>query len=284
MYPEINIGPITLQTFGLMFGLGFVVAGLIIARRFRELGKPADWAYEMAFAALVGGLVGSRAYFLIENWGDVSDDLVGNLFSGAGLVWYGGAIGGALAVCRLGLLARDHDPAADRHRRALAGDRLRDRPGRLPALRRRRLRQAMGRAVGDGLSGRDGADRPDRPPDAGLRDALHGAGGDRPLAAPRPVPGRDPLRALSHDRRLRALHDRVPPPQPRLRARPDPGAADERRDDADRWDLDRRDREPRAAAQAGARPLPRAAPSSSGSARRRAGSPCPSGRRPGPSR
>jgi phosphatidylglycerol:prolipoprotein diacylglycerol transferase len=99
MYPEINIGPLTLQTFGLMFGLGFVAAGLVVARRFRELDKPADWAYEMAFAALVGGLVGSRLYFLIENWSDVNDDLLGNLFSGAGLVWYGGAIGGALAVC-----------------------------------------------------------------------------------------------------------------------------------------------------------------------------------------
>ena len=98
MYPEINIGPLTLQTFGLMFGLGFIAAGLVVGRRFRELGKPADWAYEMAFAALIGGLVGSRVYFLIENWGDVSDDLIGNLFSGSGLVWYGGAIGGALAV------------------------------------------------------------------------------------------------------------------------------------------------------------------------------------------
>jgi phosphatidylglycerol---prolipoprotein diacylglyceryl transferase len=28
----------------------------------------------------------------------VSDDLLGNLFSGSGLVWYGGAIGGAIAV------------------------------------------------------------------------------------------------------------------------------------------------------------------------------------------
>ncbi len=98
MYPEIDIGPLTLQTFGLMFGLGFIAAGLVVGRRFKELGKPADWAYEMAFAALIGGLVGSRVYFLIENWDDVSDDLVGNLFSGSGLVWYGGAIGGALAV------------------------------------------------------------------------------------------------------------------------------------------------------------------------------------------
>ncbi len=98
MYPEITIGPLTLQTFGLMFGLGFIAAGLVVGRRFRELDKPADWAYEMAFAALVGGLVGSRTYFLIENWDDVSNDLVGNLFGGSGLVWYGGAIGGALAV------------------------------------------------------------------------------------------------------------------------------------------------------------------------------------------
>jgi len=98
MYPEINIGPLTLQTFGLMFGLGFVAAGLVVGRRFKELGKPADWAYEMAFAALLGGLVGSRVYFLIESWDEVSEDVIGNLFSGAGLVWYGGVIGGAIAV------------------------------------------------------------------------------------------------------------------------------------------------------------------------------------------
>jgi phosphatidylglycerol:prolipoprotein diacylglycerol transferase len=98
MYPEINIGPLTLQTFGLMFGLGFIAAGLVVGRRFKELGKPPDWAYEMAFAALVGGLVGSRVYFLVEHWDEVSDDVLGNLFGGSGLVWYGGAIGGAIAV------------------------------------------------------------------------------------------------------------------------------------------------------------------------------------------
>jgi phosphatidylglycerol:prolipoprotein diacylglycerol transferase len=98
MYPEIDIGPLTLQTFGLMFALAFLAAGALVARRFTELGKPADWAYEMTFAALAGGIVGSRAYYLIENWDEVSDDLLGNIFSGSGLVWYGGAIGGAIAV------------------------------------------------------------------------------------------------------------------------------------------------------------------------------------------
>jgi phosphatidylglycerol---prolipoprotein diacylglyceryl transferase len=98
VYPEIHIGPLTLQTFGLMFALAFLAAGALIAKRLQEIGKPVDWAYEMGFAALIGGVVGSRLYFLVENWDSVSDDLLGNVFSGSGLVWYGGAIGGALAV------------------------------------------------------------------------------------------------------------------------------------------------------------------------------------------
>jgi phosphatidylglycerol---prolipoprotein diacylglyceryl transferase len=96
--PEIAVGPLTLKTFGIMFALGFLAAGAVIARRFRELGKPVDWAYEMVFAALFGGVVGARVYYLVQHWSDVSDDLLGNIFSGSGLVWYGGAIGGALAV------------------------------------------------------------------------------------------------------------------------------------------------------------------------------------------
>ena len=98
MQPELQLGPLTLQTFGLMFALAFLAAGALIGVRFRELGKPVDWAYEMGFAALIGGVVGSRLYYLVENWDSVSDDLLGNVFSGSGLVWYGGALGGALAV------------------------------------------------------------------------------------------------------------------------------------------------------------------------------------------
>jgi phosphatidylglycerol:prolipoprotein diacylglycerol transferase len=98
MHPEINLGPITLQTFGIMFALGFIAAGAVVAIRLRELGHPEDWAYEMLFAGLAGGVVGSRLYYLTQHWDQVKHDLLGNLFSGSGLVWYGGAIGGALAV------------------------------------------------------------------------------------------------------------------------------------------------------------------------------------------
>jgi phosphatidylglycerol---prolipoprotein diacylglyceryl transferase len=98
MQPEINLGPIELQTFGICFALGFLASGALIGRRLRELGRPPDWAYELVFAALVGGLVGSRVDYLIQNWDEVSGDLLSNVFSGSGLVWFGGLVGGALGV------------------------------------------------------------------------------------------------------------------------------------------------------------------------------------------
>jgi phosphatidylglycerol:prolipoprotein diacylglycerol transferase len=98
MLPEIELGPLTLQTFGICFALAFVAAGLLVARRLKELRHPPDWAYEIVFAAVIGGLVGSRIDFLVQNWDDVSDDLFGSLFSGSGLVWFGGLVGGALGV------------------------------------------------------------------------------------------------------------------------------------------------------------------------------------------
>jgi phosphatidylglycerol:prolipoprotein diacylglycerol transferase len=96
--PEIHILGISLKTFGIVFAAGFIAAGAILMRRLRELGKPPDYAYEMAFAALVGGLVGSRVYYVVQNYNAVKHDLIGSLFSGSGLVWYGGVIGGAIAV------------------------------------------------------------------------------------------------------------------------------------------------------------------------------------------
>jgi phosphatidylglycerol---prolipoprotein diacylglyceryl transferase len=96
--PEIEIIGISIKTFGVMFALGFLACGAVVARRLRELGKPVDWAYEIVFAALLGGVVGARAYYVIQNYSEVKHDLIGSIFSGSGLVWYGGAIGGAIAV------------------------------------------------------------------------------------------------------------------------------------------------------------------------------------------
>jgi phosphatidylglycerol:prolipoprotein diacylglycerol transferase len=96
--PEIHIAGLTLQTFGICFALAFIAAGALVGKRLQELGKPVDWAYEIILAGLIGGIAGARVYFIVENYDSVKNDLLGNLFSGSGLVWYGGAIGGALGV------------------------------------------------------------------------------------------------------------------------------------------------------------------------------------------
>lgn len=93
--PEIEFLGLSIKTFGLFFALNFAAWGLLAARRLRELGKPVDWAYEMVTVALVGGLVGARAYFLMQNHDEVS---LGDIFGGSGLIWYGGLAGGVIAV------------------------------------------------------------------------------------------------------------------------------------------------------------------------------------------
>jgi phosphatidylglycerol---prolipoprotein diacylglyceryl transferase len=96
--PEVDILGISVKTFGVTFALAFLACGLVLARRLRELQKPVDWAYEIVFSALLGGVIGARGYFLVQNYSQVKNDLLGSIFSGSGLVWYGGAIGGAIGV------------------------------------------------------------------------------------------------------------------------------------------------------------------------------------------
>jgi phosphatidylglycerol:prolipoprotein diacylglycerol transferase len=91
MQPE--IGPV--KTFGVMFALAFLAVGVMMWRRLQEIDKPTDWAYESVFSALIGGLVGAKLYYVIEHPGEFS---LSGIFSGSGLVFYGGAIGGIVGV------------------------------------------------------------------------------------------------------------------------------------------------------------------------------------------
>src|SRR4051794_37045115 len=62
----------------------------MVARGLTRIGRSPDLAYELVFAALVGGLIGAKLWYVLENGGA--------FFSGTGLVFYGGLIGGALGV------------------------------------------------------------------------------------------------------------------------------------------------------------------------------------------
>ncbi|HEV7494206.1 prolipoprotein diacylglyceryl transferase [Baekduia sp.] len=108
MKPEIHVLGLSIKTFGLFFALNFAAWGLVAARRLKELGRPVDWAYEIVTVALVGGLVGARGYYLLQNHDSLS---ASDIFGGSGLIWYGGLLGGAIAVLywahRRGFLSLD---------------------------------------------------------------------------------------------------------------------------------------------------------------------------------
>ena len=219
MQPEIDLGPVTLQTFGIMFALGVHRRRACWSRGgCRSSASPSTGPTRWSSPRWSAASSARGSTSSIENYDEVSDDLLGNLFSGSGLVWYGGAIGGAIGVL---LWAR--------WRRMLnltlldicapgAGDRLRGRADRLPALRRRRLRHALGRPVGDGLPRRHRARPTCRSTRRRSTRRSRWAWSPTPLAAARPLPARAAVRPLPGARRGRALPGRVRPPQRRGRS------------------------------------------------------------------
>jgi len=94
-----QIGDFKLYSFGLMAAMALIVPGLVLVRPLiRRRGVSADFAYELIVAAGAGGFVGARIYYLIENYAAIKADFWGTAFGGIGFVWYGGLIGGFLAV------------------------------------------------------------------------------------------------------------------------------------------------------------------------------------------
>ena len=102
-----QIGDFKLYSFGLMAALAMIVPGLVLVRPLvKRRGVIADFAYELIVAAGVGGFVGARIYYLIENYAAIKADFWGTAFGGIGFVWYGGLIGGFLAVVGWTLVRR----------------------------------------------------------------------------------------------------------------------------------------------------------------------------------
>ena len=93
VYPLLfNIGPLMITGFGIMMMVGFLMVGWLIQQRLKELGLSSIYAEHMVIAAVVGGILGAKLWFVI-----LHQDL-GQLVSRGGLVWYGGFAGGAAAV------------------------------------------------------------------------------------------------------------------------------------------------------------------------------------------
>jgi phosphatidylglycerol:prolipoprotein diacylglycerol transferase len=93
-----ELGPIKVYSFGLMMGIAFIAANYFFAREVKRRGIPEEMAGTITLIALIAGVIGSKLFSVFENWGRFMEDPAGELFSAAGLTFYGGLILATLSI------------------------------------------------------------------------------------------------------------------------------------------------------------------------------------------
>lgn len=117
MYPELItldlpvVGRFTITSFGVMMAIAFLGGFQVIRVELKRLGRDPQLAGDILLGALIGGIVGAKIYYVLLNWPLTVRDPIGMIASRAGLVWYGGLIGGALGV--IWLLRRRGESVAE---------------------------------------------------------------------------------------------------------------------------------------------------------------------------
>jgi phosphatidylglycerol:prolipoprotein diacylglycerol transferase len=101
MYPVlIDVFGFSISSFGAMMAIGVVFGTWVGANIFEERGHSRDTAWTLAIWGLIGGLVGAKLWFLGERWvrNPSAFDFRALTFGSGGLTWYGGFVGGFVAV------------------------------------------------------------------------------------------------------------------------------------------------------------------------------------------
>lgn len=109
MYPELfRIGDFTISSFGVMVAIAFLVAYWISSLEYKRKGLDESLLSNVFVAAMVGGIVGAKILYLLENIpiSDIMRNPIPNLFSRGGLTFYGGFFGAALVVWIVSLRSR----------------------------------------------------------------------------------------------------------------------------------------------------------------------------------
>ena len=97
MYPDvITIFGLTISSFGVMMATGFLVAAWITGIRMKEEGLDPDLSSTILIYVMLGGVLGSKLYFSIDESLRTGAPFTQLLFSRAGITWYGGMIGGTI--------------------------------------------------------------------------------------------------------------------------------------------------------------------------------------------
>jgi phosphatidylglycerol---prolipoprotein diacylglyceryl transferase len=93
VYPFVfHLGPLEITGYGIMMMVAFLMGGWLTSLELRRRGFAEDYAADIVAAAVIGGIIGAKIWYVA-----LTRD-PGALFSRGGLVWYGGFLGGAAAV------------------------------------------------------------------------------------------------------------------------------------------------------------------------------------------
>jgi phosphatidylglycerol:prolipoprotein diacylglycerol transferase len=99
MYPIIfQIGPLTIYSFGAFMALAALTAVWLVSVELKRRGYNPELASTLVFAAAIGGLIGARLLFIVEEWQGFLAAPMNYILTGAGFTWYGGFFGGAAAA------------------------------------------------------------------------------------------------------------------------------------------------------------------------------------------
>ena len=99
MFPVLlEIGPIKIYSFGFMLVIAFYTCYFLLNSDLKRFGYDPKLASDMVFWAAIGGIFGAKIYYLLEHLSDTLIDPIGMIFSGSGLVFLGGLVGGMLGV------------------------------------------------------------------------------------------------------------------------------------------------------------------------------------------
>jgi phosphatidylglycerol---prolipoprotein diacylglyceryl transferase len=93
-----QFGPLTIYSFGVLMALAALTAAWVVHVELKRSGYNPELASTMVFAAAIGGLLGARLLFIVEDWGNFLRSPWDFIFTGAGFTWYGGFLGGVLGV------------------------------------------------------------------------------------------------------------------------------------------------------------------------------------------
>ena len=87
-----------ISSFGVMMAIAFLVAAWIVGVRLGEYGIDPEYASTILLYAMAGGILGSKLYFAVDVHLRTGQPFLSLLLSRAGITWYGGLIGGTVAV------------------------------------------------------------------------------------------------------------------------------------------------------------------------------------------